>query len=89
MNKKRLRKEFECLRSKNAIKCNEMEKMAKLMGRIKSKRGKEPTWINEKYPDLRPLSIPHHGGSGDLNKFTAQSILDQLEGDLERIEEAE
>jgi len=37
------------------------------------------------FPDLRPLSIPHH--SKEVKRFTAESILDQLEMDVHRWEE--
>lgn len=63
-----------------------MEAIARSLGRKQHDRGKEPTWINEVFPDLRPVSIPHH--ASDLNRFTAQSILDQLEQDLKRLEES-
>ncbi len=85
MNKKKLRKEFNCIRNKKVIKCTEMERLAKKLGRTRINRGKEPTWENLNFKTLRPLSIPHH--PGDLNPYTADSILDQLEEDLEKIEE--
>lgn len=55
------------------------------LGRRLHPRGKEPTWVNYEFPDLRPVSIPHH--SKPIYKWTAGSILDQLEQDLERLEE--
>ena len=90
MNSRRLskiRQQMEAYRKRGGIKSAELESLAKDLGRVKSKRGKEPTWVNERFPELYPLSIPHHG-SHDLNRFTAGSILDQLENDLERWEEA-
>jgi hypothetical protein len=81
----RLRKEFTTLRRKGGVKTHEIEALAAALGRIRHQRGKEPTWINPDFPRLRPVSIPHH--SKDLNRFTAQSILDQLEPDLEALEE--
>ena len=90
MNRRRLskiRQQIEACHKRGGIKSAELESLAKDLGRVKSKRGKEPTWVNEQFPELYPLSIPHHG-SHDLNRFTAGSILDQLENDLERWEEA-
>jgi hypothetical protein len=59
-----------------------LERFAKKLGRVHgSPRGKEPTWINERFPGLRPLSIPRHGGK-DLAVGTKNSILNQLEDDL-------
>ena len=61
-----------------------MERLAIQMGRRRHRRGKEPTWISDILPSARPLSIPSH--PGDLNRFTARTILDVLESDLEAIE---
>ena len=87
MNKNKLRKTKEKLanfRKQGGIKSTELESFAQDLGRKRSPRGSEPTWVSVPFPDLRPLSIPHH--SSDLNKFTAGSILDQLEEDIERWE---
>ena len=88
MNHKRLdriEKVHEKLRNSKEIKSKAMQGHARSLGRIPENRGKEPTWINPNFPALRPLSIPHH--SKGLNRFTAQSILDQLEEDLDRWKE--
>lgn len=70
---KRLRKTPQNARS--------IQKLAKALGRVIVKRGSEPNWINPKFPTLRPVSIPDHGGK-DLATGTKNSILDQLEDDL-------
>jgi hypothetical protein len=80
-----LKTELATLRKRGGVKSSELEDIAKSLGRKRHKRGKEPTWINEQFPNLRPLSIPHH--STDLNRFTARSILEQLEVDIEYWEE--
>lgn len=41
--------------------------------------------MSEPFPDLRPISIPSHPGT--LKRFTAASILDQLDEDVFRWEE--
>lgn len=82
----KLRTRVEEFRNKGGIGSSELESLARALGRVPSKRGKEPTWINPMFPDLRPLSIPRHG-SKDLNKYTAKSIIDQLELDIEKFEE--
>jgi hypothetical protein len=74
------------LRKKGGIKYTALESLARALGRVPFKRGKEPTWINKIFPDLRPLSIPRHG-SKDLNRITANNILDQLELDISKFEE--
>lgn len=78
----KLRRELESLRRRGGIKPNELESLARSLGRAKHPRGSEPTWVSEEFPNLRPVSIPHHGGR-DLNRFTAGGILDQLEVDLD------
>lgn len=80
---RRLRRDFESLRGRGGIKPKEMESLATKLGRKRHSRGSEPNWVSEVYKDLPPVSIPHHS---ELNRFTARSILDQLEQDLERLE---
>ena len=78
---RKLKKELELLRSrKTNIRPREMINFAKKLGRVKSNRGKEPNYINQIFPLLRPISIPNHPGS--LYKFTAGNILDSLEEDI-------
>lgn len=62
-------------------KARDLESLAQSLDRIKSKRGKEPTWVSVKFSSLSPLSIPHHGGR-DLSIGTRNSILTQLEDDI-------
>jgi hypothetical protein len=51
------------------------------------KRGKEPTYDSQAFQHLRPLSIPDHKGR-DMPSRTRDSILNQLEDDLEAWNEA-
>ncbi len=82
----KLRRQLDSLRQRGGIKSRELESLTKAMGRRRHpKRGKEPTWVSDTVPNSRPLSIPNH--PGDLNRFVAGSILDQLEEDLDRLEE--
>jgi HicA toxin of bacterial toxin-antitoxin, len=82
----KLRKRVEELRKKGGIGYAELESLARALGRVYSKRGKHQTWVNQIFPELRPISIPHHG-SKDLNRITANNILDQLELDIDKFEE--
>jgi hypothetical protein len=82
----KLRKRVEEFRKKGGIGSSALESLARALGRVPSKRGKHQTWVNQSFPDIRPLSIPHHG-SKDLNRITAKSILDQLELDIDKFEE--
>ena len=65
---------------RSSPKALKLQRLAKQLGRKKMKRGKEPTWENENFPELRPLSIPDHGGK-ELPTGTKYSILNQLEDD--------
>jgi hypothetical protein len=90
MNKnkiRRLRRKLAKLRSKarGGIPSVELERFAESLGRREAKRGDHPTYISDLLPDARPVSIPHH--SRPLNPFTAGSILDDLELDLDKLEE--
>jgi hypothetical protein len=83
MNRKRLTKlraQLEQMRL-SPQRAASLEGLAGKLGRKPVKRGKEPTWESEEFSDLRPLSIPHHGGR-DLALGTRNSILNQLEDDV-------
>jgi hypothetical protein len=81
----KLRRRVDELRQRGGIGSSELESLARALGRVPCKRGKHQTWVNQIFPNLRPLSIPRHG-SKDLNKYTASDI-DQLEIDLDMHEE--
>ena len=51
------------------------------------KRGKEPMYESEPFPQLRALSIPNHKGK-DMAPGTRNSILNQLEEDADAWDEA-
>ena len=76
----RLRRELERLRS-TSVNALVIQRLAKKLGRKRVKRGKEPTWESEAFPNLRPLAIPDHGGK-DLSPGVKNSVLNQLEDDL-------
>lgn len=87
MNAKRLQKirlEIASLRRKGGVKSRELQSVAKSLGRSLHLRGKEPAWVSDVLPNAFPISIPNH--PGDLNKYTARSILEQLENDAEALE---
>lgn len=87
MNIRRLRRcEQRLARLRKSVpNSRQLEAFAKTLGRKHVKRGKEPTWVSMEFPNLRPIAIPHH--SSNPNKFTADSILDQLEEDIIRYKE--
>jgi hypothetical protein len=67
-------------------KAKELQALAERLGRKTINRGKEPMYANETFPHLRPLSIPSHKGR-DMPTGTKNSILNQLEEDLDAWEE--
>jgi hypothetical protein len=77
----RLRRRVEELRRRGGVHSRELEELARAVGRKRHARGKEPTWVSTLLPNARPLSIPNH--PGDLNRFTARAILDQLDADID------
>jgi hypothetical protein len=81
----KLRKKIDRLRQKGGIKPRDLESLAKSLGKtLHGRKGSEPTWVDIEHSQIRPLSIPHH--NTDLNKYTAQAVLDRLETDLDLLE---
>jgi hypothetical protein len=87
MNRKklgRLRRELAKLREgAGGIGQRELERFAAKLGRRRRASGGEPQWMSDE-PGVRPISIPGHK---TINRFTAGSILDAFEADLDRLEE--
>jgi hypothetical protein len=84
----RIRWEINQLRSRIAnIRSRELISLAKKLGRSLFPRGKHPTYVSDILLNRPPLSIPNH--SGALPKYTAESILNILEEDLDIIDEKE
>lgn len=88
MNRKKiakLRRELESLRAgKYNLRPTDLVRFARKVGRDPdTSRGKEPTYVSV-LPGTRPLSIPAHP---KINPYTAESILDHLEADLDRWED--
>lgn len=81
---KTLRREIDKIRRRGGIRATELEHLAERIGRERHPRGKEPTWVHPSIPQARPSSIPKH--PGDLNRFTARAILNQLEEDVDMLE---
>lgn len=74
----KLRKRLEELRKKGGIGSAELESLARALGRVPFKRGKEPTWVNKIFSDLRPLSIPRswlQGSEQDYGKQSSRRII--------------
>lgn len=83
---RKLKKQLARLRGRVAnLRDTELIKFAGQLGRERSKRGKEPTFISKLLPYSRPITIPGHPGS--LKKFTAGNILDSFEQDIQALEE--
>jgi hypothetical protein len=87
MNRKklgRLRRELDRLREAiGGLGQRELERFAAKLGRRRRASGGEPQWVSDAQ-GVRPISIPGHK---TINRFTAGSILDAFEADLDRLEE--
>jgi hypothetical protein len=85
VNKKKLSKIEKQLReirkSPRGIRSDDLVRIAGQLGRTRSKRGSEPTYVRESDPRLRPLSIPSH--PGDLKVKTCVTIVDMLLDDVD------
>ena len=88
MTKKKLRglrKELgELRRRQRNLSERELVSFAGRIGRRRSRRGDEPTYISELLPSSNPISIPGQGGN--VKPGTAGNILDQFEADLDLLE---
>jgi hypothetical protein len=72
---------LEMQRNPRGHKSVEFEGLARALGRQRDNRGKEPTYMRRRDPELaRPLSIPAH--STDVRIGTAMSIIDVLLADV-------
>src|SRR5436309_11340066 len=90
MDKKKLgklRRELKQLRAgKHNIKTADLTRFAGKVGRKQDRsRGKEPTYVSVAFPELNPLSIPGHK---TVNPYTADSIMDIFEADLDKWEDS-
>jgi hypothetical protein len=60
------------------VESKELTRVARSVGRLPHKRGKEPTFVKEGRP---PLTIPNHPGA--MSPITVDNILDMFEEDLD------
>ena len=82
-----LRRELDELkRRKRNLTEKDLISFAKRIGRKRSNRGDEPTYVSELLPRSNPISIPGH--RGHVKVGTAGNILDQFEADLDILEES-
>lgn len=82
MNKQtlnRVQRRIDKLRNQD-VSSEKLENIAKSLGRVRSKKGKEPNWVSTLLPGSRPIGIPHHGKP--VFRYTAGNILDDLEKDI-------
>jgi hypothetical protein len=81
MNKNKLNKivrKIEQLKAGSAnVHSKELIRVATKLGRKLDNRGKEPTYVNEYFPKLKPISIP-----AECARFTKLNVLTQLDDDI-------
>ncbi len=89
MNRRRLLKlrgEQQAMLRQADLPKKKLEALAKKLGRKRRpQQTGEGMWDSEPFPHLMPLSIPK---STPVKRFTAKSILNQLEEDLDCWDEA-
>lgn len=68
-------------RSPKGVDRERVLRVARKLGRTEFNSGKEPTFVNERFNWLRPVSIPGH--RGDLAPGTLRNIVDSLMNDVE------
>jgi hypothetical protein len=79
------RRKLEWLRGKvKDMRRTQLVEFAKSLYRRPGDHGKETNFDSDLLPNSRSLSIPK---GRKINRFTAESILDQLEGDIFAFEE--
>jgi hypothetical protein len=77
-----LQAELDGMRHRS-VKAADVQGLASRLGRKLVKRGREPNWASTEFPNLRPLSIPDHGGGRDLSPRVRKSCLNELENDID------
>ena len=60
----KIKAQIRSFRGRGGLKARELEELAKSLGRKQHKRGHEPTWINEDYPELK-IYISYGPRAGD------------------------
>ena len=73
---RKLRREVESMRSRGGVAADEIKVILRALGRVQD--GK--VWRSEAFPNLRP--IPVHDHPGDMNRFTKDGILADLDSDI-------
>ena len=89
MNRRKLNSlqgQLESMR-RSSQRARALESLAKKLGRVQSKRGKEPVLESAAFSHLRPVSIPRHGGGRDISTGVKHIILSSLEEDIAEWEE--
>lgn len=76
----------DCREKSKNLRHSDLERIAHALGRVRVKRGKEPTYKSTEFPRANVITIPSHAGK-TLRLGTAESILDQLEEDVFRFEQ--
>ncbi|MGZ5446309.1 MAG: hypothetical protein ACXW5U_31755 [Thermoanaerobaculia bacterium] len=79
MDKKRLdriKSEISSLRRQGGVAASELKKLLEALERT----CKGTAWRNPNFPHLAPITLHPH--PGDLNKFTKNGILDDMEADV-------
>ena len=90
MDSRKLQKvgdELESLRGRSGnLKARDIIAVAKKLGRREgAKKGSHVAYVSDLLPNRRPVTIPVHAKPSNINRFTAEGILDELEQDYEEL----
>lgn len=88
MDRKKLDKIWRLLEAarRGAPTADDLEAIAKMLGRQERAGGNHPVWITEHFPH-RPLPIERHGGNPPIPRHAKKVILNGLETDAAAWEE--
>lgn len=72
----RIKSEISSLRRQGGVAATQLHKLLEKLGRTP----KGTAWRNPMFPHLTPITVHPH--PGDLNRFTKNGILDDMEADI-------
>ena len=79
----KLQRELDGMRLRTVRAADDVQSLARRLGREPVNRGRHPMWESPEFRRLLPaLAIPDHGGGRDLSPGVKKDCLDQLEDDI-------
>lgn len=90
MDRKTLEEAWELLEAarRGRPTADDLEQIAKMLGRKLRAGGNHPVWVTNRFPRHRPLPIERHGGNPPIPPHAKKVIVNGLEADAAAWEEA-